>query len=101
MTTPKPKPLNPANVPTEGNMTFAALAPVSAKQLRMLDYLRRLAGNSPTWVADCHLILGKGWDGEFPHLSKAAASYLITVLQVGLLAVAEPGDDLQIDGTPV
>lgn len=100
MAPPQFKPLNPANVPTGGNMTYAALAPVNAKQLRFLDFLNRLAGRPPTWTADCHTILGKGWDGDFTHLSKAAASYLIYVLQVGLKATADPEDDLQIEGYP-
>lgn len=97
---PDPTPLNPSNVPQWGDQTFNALAPVTAKQLRMIDHLKRLAGNSPTWVADCHLVLGKGWDGDVTHLSKAAATYLITVMQAGLVAVAEPDDDLQIEGHP-
>lgn len=90
-------PSNPANVPTGGEMSYAALSRITDKQIRMIDHLRRLCGNPPTWEDDCRLILGKDWDGLYQTLSRAAASWLITNLQAGLLATREPGDDLQIE----
>lgn len=93
-------PLNPKNVPTGGEMTYAALERITAQQLRMINHLRRTAGNPPTWEATCGLILGDDWDGTLPTLSKAAGSWLIHNLQAGLLAVSEPGD-LDVQGQPV
>lgn len=93
-------PKNPRNVPTRGNMTYAALEPIRSKQLRMISYLKRTAGNPPTWDATCGLILGDDWDGVYETLSVAAGSWLIHGLQRGLLAVAEK-DDLYIEGSPV
>ena len=80
---------NPANVPTHGRQTYAALAPITPKQLRMLGWLKRTVGNPPTWESDCRRILGDDWDGEWDTLSQAAGSWLIFVLQHGLTEVAE------------
>ena len=93
------RPLNPRNVPTGGDMTYAALERVTDKQMRMLGHLRSLAGDPPTWDATCRIILGDDWDGVYATLSKAAASWLIHNIQTGLLAVSEPGD-LHIEGAP-
>ena len=93
-------PLNPRNVPTHGNMTYAALEPIRDKQLRFLSHLKRISGNPPTWDATCGLILGDNWDGVYETLSVAAGSWLIHGLQRGLLAVAEK-DDLYVEGSPV
>lgn len=79
-------------------MTYAALEEITGKQLSALRYLRELAGNPSTWVDDCRLILGAGWDGNFRHLSVAAGSWLIGELRRGLRAVADADDDLQIGG---
>ena len=92
-------PLNPRNVPTSGDMTYAALERITAKQLRMISQLKRLAGNPPTWEATCGLILGDDWDGVYETLSVAAGSWLIHNLQAGLLAVSKPGD-LDLDRAP-
>lgn len=91
-----PKPINPPNVPTGGDMSYAALAAITPAQLRFISKLRRLCGNPPTWEQDCSTILG-GFDGPPETLSRAAGSYLITTLQAGLLATREPGDDLQLE----
>jgi hypothetical protein len=81
-------PQNPENVPIGGNMTYAALERVTAAQLKQLRYLKRTAGNPPTWDDSCGLVLGKDWDGTYETLSKAAASWLIHNLQTGLGVVA-------------
>ena len=86
------KPMNPANVPTRGNMTYAALETIRPAQLKMLRYLNRLVGNPPTWEDSCRLILGKDWDGNFNTLSVAAGSWLISELKRGIVAVSQPGD---------
>ena len=91
-----PKPINPPNVPTEGNMTFAAITIISPQQLRFLRKLRQLAGNPPTWEQDCSTILG-GYDGPLECLSQAAGSWLITGWQSAIVATADPDDDLQLD----
>jgi hypothetical protein len=93
-------PSNPRNVPTAGDMTYAALERITAQQLRMISHLRRTAGYPPTWDATCGLILGSDWDDTYETLSKAAGSWLIHNLQAGLLAVSEPGD-LDVQGSPV
>lgn len=93
-------PLNPKNVPTGGNMTYAAMERIRDKQLRMIGHLQRTAGRPPTWEATCRTILGDDWDGLYETLSVAAASWLIHNLQAGLLAVAQK-DDLYIEGSPV
>lgn len=92
-------PSNPRNVPTRGDMTYAALERITAKQLKMLSHLKRTAGNPPTWDASCGLILGDDWDGAYETLSVAAGSWLIHGLQSALLAVSEPGD-LDVQGAP-
>jgi hypothetical protein len=90
-----PKPQNPRNVPTGGNMTYAALERVTPAQLKQLRYLTRTAGNPPTWDDSCALVLGKDWDGTYETLSKAAASWLIHNLQTGLgVVAARAGVDL-------
>lgn len=86
---------NPSNVPTGGNQTYAALAPITPKQLRWLDWAKRTTGNSPTWESDCRRILGANWDGQFGTLSQAAGSWLIYVLQRGLVAVSQDPEDLR------
>jgi hypothetical protein len=70
-------------------MTYPALERITPAQLKMLRYLKKTAGNPPTWDDSCHLVLGKDWDGVYETLSKAAASWLITNLQTGLSVVAE------------
>jgi hypothetical protein len=85
-------PTNPKNVPTAGNMTYAALERVTPQQLRAISMLKRTAGNPPTWDATCELILGKDWDGVYETLSRAAASWLINGLRRGLIEVAQPED---------
>jgi len=85
---------NPVNVPTGGNATYAALQPITSKQLRMLGWLQRTVGDPPTWESDCRRILGADWDGDFKSLSQAAGSWLIFVLQRGLVEVAGPDVDL-------
>ena len=87
---------NPVNVPTGGNATYAALAPITSKQLRMLGWLKRTVGDSPTWESDCRRILGADWDGDFTSLSQAAGSWLIFVLQRGLVEVAGSDVDLTV-----
>lgn len=86
---------NPRNVPTSGNQTYAALEPITASQLRMIGWLQRTAGSPDTWESDCRKILGQDWDGDFQSLSKAAGSWLIYVLQAGLVAVTGSGDELR------
>ena len=93
-------PLNPRNVPTDGEMTYAALERITSQQLRMISSLKRMAGNPPTWDATCGLILGEDWDGVYETLSVAAGSWLIHGLQRGLLAVSQR-DDLYVEGSPV
>jgi hypothetical protein len=87
---------NPKNVPTGGNATYAAMEPITGKQLRMLGFLQRQCGNSPTWQDDCRRILGDDWDGELFTLSQAAGSWLIYVIQRGLSEVADPEDLRQV-----
>ena len=82
-------PQNPKNVPTGGDMTYAALTRISPAQLKFIGSLQRTAGNPPTWDDSCHLVLGKDWDGVYETLSQAAASWLIHNLQTGLSVVAE------------
>jgi len=94
-------PQNPKNVPTGGNMTYAALERITPAQLKQLRYLKRMAGNPPTWDDSCELVLGKDWDGTYETLSKAAASWLIHNLQQALVAVSQSPDDLQVGGAPV
>lgn len=94
-------PLNPRNVPTGGNMTYAALERITPAQLKQLRYLRRIAGNPPTWDDTCGVILGDGWDGIYESLSKAAGSWLITGIQRGLVAVATRREELDVPGSPV
>ena len=48
---------NPSNVPTGGRQTYAALAPITPKQLRWLSWAKRTTGNQPTWDGDCRRIL--------------------------------------------
>ena len=94
------KPNNPRNVPTGGRMTYAALEPVTAQQLKFIRQLRRIAHNPPTWEDSCRLILGPDWDGVYETLSVAAASWLIHELQRGLLAVSERREDLELPVGP-
>jgi hypothetical protein len=91
-----PKPNNPVNVPTGGNMTYAALERITPKQLKMLRYLKRIAGNPPTWDDSCTLVLGRDFDGVYENLSMAAGSWLIHELQRGLGAVARSREDLEV-----
>ena len=93
-------PINPRNVPTGGDMTYAALQRITSKQLRMISQLKRTAGSPPTWDATCGIVLGNDWDGVYESLSVAAGSWLIHNLQAGLLAVSQPGD-LNVQGSPV
>lgn len=86
---------NPINVPTGGSQTYAALAPISPKQLRWLKWAQHHTGNPPTWESDCRRVLGDDWDGDFNTLSQAAGSWLIYVLQRGLVAVAQDPEDLR------
>ena len=86
---------NPSNVPTRGNQTYAALGPITPKQLRWLSWAKRTTGNQPTWEADCRRILGDDWDGELTTLSQAAGSWLIYVLQRGMVAVSQDPEDLR------
>ena len=44
--------------------------------------------------SDCRRVLGDDWDGEWDTLSQAAGSWLIYVLQRGLVEVAGPDVDL-------
>lgn len=81
-------------------MTYAALERITAKQLKMLSYLKRTAGNPPTWDTMCGIVLGDDWDGTYESLSVASGSWLIHNLQAGLLAVSQPGD-LDVQGSPV
>jgi len=81
-------------------MTYAAIERITAPQMKMLAYLKRQAGNPPTWEDTCRIILGDDWDGLYETMSKASASWLIHNLQAGLLAVSEPGD-LDADRSPV
>jgi len=90
------KPTNPRNVPTSGNMTYAALERITAPQLKQLRYLKRIAGNPPTWDDSCTLVLGSDFDGVYEHLSKAAGSWLISELQRGLGAVSRSREDLEV-----
>jgi hypothetical protein len=91
-----PKPNNPVNVPTGGNMTYAALGHITPKQLKMLRYLKRIAGNPPTWDDSCTLVLGRDFDGVYENLSIAAGSWLIHELQRGLGHVAKRREDLEV-----
>ena len=93
-------PLNPKNVPTGGQMTYAALEPITGPQLRMIGRLRSIAGDPPMWDDTCRIVLGDDWDGVYRTLSKAAGSWLIHSLQAGLVAVSQPGD-LDVQGSPV
>jgi hypothetical protein len=83
------KPLNPKNVPTTGNMTYAALTPISPAQLKLLHSLRMRVGDPHIWEDISRTVLGKDWDGEYHTLSQAAASWLIHNVQTGLVVVAE------------
>lgn len=86
---------NPSNVPTGGRQTYAAIEPITHAQLRMLGWLKRTCGSPDTWEQDCRKVLGQDWDGKFESLSKAAGSWLIYVLQAGLVAVTDRGDELR------
>ena len=90
------KPTNPRNVPTTGNMTYPALERITGPQLKQLRYLKRIAGNPPTWDDSCTLVLGPDFDGNFENLSKAAGSWLISELQRGLGHVAKRREDLEV-----
>ena len=91
-----PKPTNPRNVPTTGNMTYAALERITGPQLKQLRYLKRMAGNPPTWDDSCTLVLGADFDGVYENLSKAAGSWLISELQRAFVSVAKSRDDLEV-----
>jgi len=91
-----PKPANPRNVPTTGNMTYAALERITPAQLKMLRHLKRIAGNPPTWDDSCTLVLGPDFDGVYENLSMAAGSWLIHELQRGLGAVARSREELEV-----
>ena len=86
------KPLNPKNVPTGGNQTYAAISRISTRQLGLISRLKRTAGNPPTWDETCGLILGDDWDGVYESLSMAAGSWLIYNLQRGIAAVREQAE---------
>ena len=86
------KPLNPKNVPTGGNQTYAAISRISTRQLGLISRLKRTAGNPPTWDETCGLSLGDDWDGVYESLSQAAGSWLIYNLQRGIAAVREQAE---------